>query len=70
MKIDLDCRDASRLLSAAQDSALPLGERTRLRLHLLICHTCRQVDAQIGFLRRAMQRLGGRDEGPPDAGSA
>ena len=63
MKLQLDCKEMSRLISEGQDLALPPAERARMRLHFVICETCRNVDDQMGFLRRAMKRLDGvRDE--------
>lgn len=65
MKIDLDCKEMARLISDSQDRDLPEGERARMRLHFVICQTCRNVDEQMAFLRNAMRRLG-RDE-PQDS---
>jgi predicted anti-sigma-YlaC factor YlaD len=61
MKLMLDCKDVSRLLSAGQDSELPASARARMRLHLVMCQTCRNVSEQLAFIRLAMRRLG-RDE--------
>lgn len=58
MKIKLDCQEASRLLSAQLDGSLPVSERARVRLHLVLCDACRSVEEQFGFLRAAMKRLG------------
>ena len=63
MKINLDCKDVSRLISQGLDEDLPAGERARLRLHFVICQTCRNVDEQMQFIRRAMRKLG--DDGLP-----
>lgn len=52
----VDCRQASRLLSQAQERPLSAGEWLRLRLHILWCVACQRVEAQMRFLRRAMQR--------------
>ena len=57
MKLKLDCKDVSRLISDGQDLTLPAAERARMRLHLVICETCRNVNAQFDFLRRAMRRI-------------
>jgi predicted anti-sigma-YlaC factor YlaD len=65
MKLDLDCKAVARLLSDGQDQELPVPERARMRLHLVICQACRNVDEQMQFIRRAMQRLGRDDEPPP-----
>lgn len=64
MKLLPDCREVSRLLSEAQDRPLPLADRTRLRLHLAMCHSCRNVEAQFETLRQALRALGQRDEPP------
>ena len=70
MKLQLDCKDMSRLLSDAQDSDLDPALRARMRLHLVICRTCRSVEEQMNFIRSAMRRLGRQEtdaEGqPPD----
>lgn len=65
MKLDLDCKEVSRLISQGQDEALPPADRARMRLHFVICKTCRNVDEQMAFLRRAMQQLG-KDEPPAE----
>ena len=57
MKLQLDCKEMSRLISESQDQTLPPAERARMRLHFVICDTCRNVDEQFGFLRRAMRQL-------------
>jgi predicted anti-sigma-YlaC factor YlaD len=67
MKVMLDCKEVTRLISDGQDQDLPPAERARMRLHFVMCQTCRDVDEQMGFLRRAMRQLG-REE--PDAGEA
>ena len=65
MKINVDCKEMARLISDGQDRDLPDGERARMRLHFVICQTCRNVDEQMSFLRNAMRRLG-RDEAQVD----
>lgn len=62
MKVSLDCREVSRLISAGLDQSLPVPERSRLRYHFVICRTCRTVDEQMKFLRRAVKAL---DRDPP-----
>jgi predicted anti-sigma-YlaC factor YlaD len=59
MKLKIDCKDVSRLISNAQDQDLTPAERAQLRLHLVICETCRNVDEQMQFIRRAMKKFGG-----------
>jgi Putative zinc-finger len=62
MKVELDCKEVSRLISEGLDQAMPAPERARLRYHFVICQTCRTVDEQMKFLRRAVKEL---DKGPP-----
>lgn len=57
MKLDLDCKEVSRLISHGQDTELPPGEQARMRLHFVICATCRNVDEQMKFLRTAMRQM-------------
>ena len=57
MKLMLDCRALARLLSQSQDDAPPLAVRARMRLHLVTCQSCRNVDEQLRFIRTAMQEL-------------
>jgi hypothetical protein len=62
MKVELDCKEVSRLISEGLDQAMPAPERARLRYHFVICQTCRTVDEQMKFLRRAVKEL---DKEPP-----
>lgn len=55
--MNISCKEASRLMSQAQDGGLSLGERASLQIHLAICRGCRAVSAQFEFLRRAVRRL-------------
>ena len=55
--MNISCKEASRLISQAQDRELSLGERVALRLHLAICRGCRAFSAQLAFLRAAVRRL-------------
>lgn len=63
MKLELDCKDVSRLISEGADKDLPPAQRAQMRLHFVICSTCRTVDEQMSFLRRAMRHMG-QDEPP------
>ena len=62
MKLGINCKDMSRLISEGQDLSLPPAERARMRLHFVICETCRNINDQFGFLRRAMRQLGDKHE--------
>ncbi len=46
----LTCKEATRLVSEAQDRRLGLSDRIGLRFHLLICSLCRRYARQIQFL--------------------
>jgi hypothetical protein len=41
------------------DRELSLVERTRMRLHLIVCEACTRFNGQMDLLRRAMR------QGPP-----
>lgn len=58
----LTCKDASRLLSEAQERRLGLGERITLRLHLMVCAGCDNFRKQLDFIGTAMRRYRRRDE--------
>ncbi len=62
MKVGLDCKEVSRLISEGLDQTMPAPERARLRYHFVICQTCRTVDEQMKFLRRAVKEM---DKEPP-----
>ena len=53
----LTCKDASELLSQAQDRTLGLRERLALRLHLLICDGCTNFSRQLELIRTALRRI-------------
>lgn len=48
------CKEASALLIAREDRALPLVERLALRLHLGLCEACPRFERQLLTLRNAM----------------
>jgi hypothetical protein len=52
----LTCKDASKLISEAQDRKLGLRERIGLRLHLWMCKSCRLFEKQLCQLRQALQK--------------
>ncbi len=64
MSNELDCKEVSRLISDGHDRTLPPRERARLRLHFVICDTCRNVNDQLNFIREAMKKLGKQE--PPE----
>ncbi|MCH2220098.1 MAG: zf-HC2 domain-containing protein [Dechloromonas sp.] len=63
----LTCKDATRLMSEAQDRPLSVGEKLQLEVHLAMCRGCSNFREQMNFLRlacrRFMQRRNGDDDG-------
>ena len=64
----LKCKDVARILSDGLDAQMEPGERTRLRLHLVICEACRNVEQQFDLLRRLVRKAEPTqgDEAPGD----
>jgi hypothetical protein len=54
----VNCRQAARLMSDAQDRRLSLRDSIKLRLHLHWCVACTRYKQQVAFLRKALQRYG------------
>jgi predicted anti-sigma-YlaC factor YlaD len=57
MKIHATCKEVHRLASERLDRELSIGERARVRLHLLVCIGCRNFDRQMRLIRGAMRRF-------------
>lgn len=53
----LSCQRVHELVSQGMDRELSLSDRSKVRLHLLICSSCTNFKQQMGVLRQAMQRL-------------
>ena len=51
------CKEVHRLVSEGMDRDLSIVERTRVRLHLMMCQACKRFDGQMDLLRKAMRRL-------------
>jgi len=69
MKINLNCREATRLVLEGEARSLTLGERLGLRSHWLICTACSRFVKQVKFMRGAMGRWKEYAEGdgtPPE----
>jgi hypothetical protein len=52
--LNVHCREASRLISDAQDRTLSPLESTGLSIHLVLCAPCRRYRNQLALLRRLM----------------
>ena len=59
--LKLSCREASALMSQAQERALGPYERFALRLHLSVCNGCNNFLRQLAFIRAAVRRYIDRD---------
>ncbi len=57
MGMKATCKEVHRLVSEELDRDLPLMDRMRVHLHLMVCDACKNFDGQMRLLRRAMRRL-------------
>ncbi len=65
MGIKPTCKEVHRLVSEGMDRDLSLVERTRVRLHLIVCEACTRFNGQMDLLRRAMRTMPPGDDGKP-----
>lgn len=47
----MNCQQATRLLSEAQERQLSLGEKWALKFHVMMCSGCRKFSRQMNTLR-------------------
>ncbi len=59
----LNCKQATRLVSQRLEHKLSLGQRLGLKLHLIICHLCRNYARQLRFLHRIAPAIDAHIEG-------
>ena len=57
MADDVNCREAARLLSTANERALSADETLALQRHLNQCLYCRNYEIQVKFIRKAAGRF-------------
>jgi hypothetical protein len=57
----LSCKEASMLLSQAQERDLGLKEQFFLKLHLLLCDGCANFRKQLTVIRTAVRRYRDQD---------
>lgn len=62
----LTCKEATRMMSEAQDRPLGVGERLQLQMHLAMCRGCRNFREQMDFLRAACRRFVRRGDNDGD----
>jgi len=70
----MNCLEATKLISEAQEKALPLKTRMGLQVHLMMCGGCHNFKQQMGDLR-AITRAYAKGENDvaeenPDSGTA
>jgi anti-sigma factor ChrR (cupin superfamily) len=53
----LSCKEATRLLSQAQDRRLTPVERIKLALHVVACTACKRFARQLALIRGALARM-------------
>lgn len=57
MSIKPSCKEVHRLVSEQMDRELNIVEKTRLRVHMLICDACTNFSGQMKLIRRAMREF-------------
>ena len=67
MSLKPTCKEVHQLTSESMDRELTMVERTRMRMHLLVCNACRNFTGQMDLIRKAMQRMApdGDKDGDP-----
>lgn len=60
----MNCREATRLMSEAQDRKLTLAENAELKFHKMMCTGCRNFGKQMDSLRLFMQDFAQTPEPP------
>ncbi len=58
----MTCKQATTLMSQAQDRRITFKERIALRMHLMMCSGCTNFNRQMDFIRKAFRRIGGDGE--------
>ena len=62
----LTCKEVARILSDGLDAEMAPAERARLRVHMVICEACRNVEQQFDLLRRLVRKSGPGNDGDDD----
>lgn len=50
------CKQATALMVAREDRALPWADRLALRLHLAVCQACPRFERQLLTMRNALRQ--------------
>lgn len=62
----MNCEQATRLMSEAQERPLNLKEKTELKFHTAMCSGCRRFGEQMTLLRRFSRASGQKDKSDSD----
>jgi hypothetical protein len=57
MKLMLNCKQASQIISQSLDNPLSWSDRTKLKFHLFICDACTRFNQQLRLIRNAIERM-------------
>lgn len=57
MVLSLTCEEASHLASEGLDRKLSRGERWALRVHTVVCRSCRQMMKQLDAMRLLLSKM-------------
>ncbi len=57
MAIMFSCKEATFLISIAEEKKLSFGQRIRLRIHLLSCDACKNFKKQISYLSEGYKKF-------------
>jgi len=57
MKLMLNCKQASQIISQSLDNPLSWSDRTKLKFHLFLCRACNRFSHQLRLLSDAIQRI-------------
>ena len=60
----MTCKQIAKLLSEGRDHELPLTQRLMIRVHLLLCISCRRFAKQLEFIHGFSQTVGDSAEDP------
>jgi hypothetical protein len=57
MKLLLNCKEASKIISQSLDDPLSWPDRMKLKLHLFICNACTRFNQQLRLIKNAVLRI-------------
>jgi hypothetical protein len=57
MKLLLNCKQASQIISQSLDNPLIWSDRMKLKFHLFICNACTRFNQQLRLIKNAIERI-------------